>query len=140
MAAFPVGVTLAGFAMQQPSLSRAVPSLSGIAVLVAGLFQFTAWKARQLACWRDASGRADVLPGDVPAAWREGLRLGLLCVRCCVNLMAILLVAGVMDLRVMAAVTVAITAERLGPAGRIARVVGAFAVAAGALLVARLIS
>jgi predicted metal-binding membrane protein len=52
--------------------------------------------------------------------------------------MAMLLVIGVMDLRAMAVVTAAITAERLAPAGaRVARAIGAVVVAAGLLLTAR---
>jgi predicted metal-binding membrane protein len=52
--------------------------------------------------------------------------------------MAILLAIGVMDLRAMAVVTVAITAERLVPAGeRVARLTGAVAVVAGLFQVAR---
>ena len=52
--------------------------------------------------------------------------------------MAVLLVVGVMDLRAMAAVTVAITVERLAPAGeRVARANGLVAVAAGLCLIAR---
>jgi predicted metal-binding membrane protein len=52
--------------------------------------------------------------------------------------MAILLVVGVMDLRAMGAVAVAITLERVWPARvRAARVVGALAIGAGVLLVAR---
>ena len=71
-------------------------------------------------------------------AWRHGLRLGLHCGTCCAGLTAILLVIGIMDLRGMAVVTAAITAERLAPAGeRVARVTGAFAVAAGLLLIVR---
>jgi predicted metal-binding membrane protein len=58
-------------------------------------------------------------------AWRLGLRLGLHCGHCCFGLMAILLGIGVMDLRAMAAVAVAITVERLAPAGeRVARAIG----------------
>lgn len=52
--------------------------------------------------------------------------------------MAILLVIGMMDMRAMAVVTVAITAERLAPMGeRIARAIGAVTIAAGFLLIAR---
>jgi predicted metal-binding membrane protein len=52
--------------------------------------------------------------------------------------MAILLVTGVMDLRVMAIVAAAISVERLAPAGeRVARVVGAVVVGAGLFLIAR---
>jgi predicted metal-binding membrane protein len=52
--------------------------------------------------------------------------------------MAILLVAGVMDLRAMAVVTAAITAERIAPAGeRVARAVGVVAVGVGLFLIVR---
>jgi predicted metal-binding membrane protein len=48
---------------------------------------------------------------------RHGVGLGLHCSACCGNLIAILLVIGVMDLRAMAVVTAAITWERLAPSG-----------------------
>lgn len=95
MAAFPLGVALAAIEMQQPALARAVPIAVGVVVLIAGALQFTAWKARRLACCRT------VRP-DAATAWRRGLRIGLDCVLCCGNLMTILLVIGVMDLRVSA--------------------------------------
>ena len=138
MAAFPLGVALAAVAMQQPPLARAVPIAVGVVVLMAGSLQFTAWKARHLAGCREAAGRGDTLPADAGTAWRHGLRLGLQCSRCCVGLMAILLVVGVMDLRAMAVVTAAMTVERLAPAGeRVARATGAVAIGAGLLLIAR---
>jgi predicted metal-binding membrane protein len=57
---------------------------------------------------------------------------------CCAGLTAILLVVGVMDLRTMAAVTAAITVERLAPAGeRVTRAIGAVIVGAGLFLIAR---
>jgi predicted metal-binding membrane protein len=50
--------------------------------------------------------------------------------------MAILLVIGIMDLRAMALVTVAITVERLAPVGeRVARATGAIIVGAGLVLI-----
>jgi predicted metal-binding membrane protein len=52
--------------------------------------------------------------------------------------MAILLVIGVMDLGAMAAITAAITAERLSPAGeQVARAIGAVVIGAGMFLIAR---
>jgi predicted metal-binding membrane protein len=138
MAAFPLVVALTGVAMQQPALARAVPIAVGVVVLIAGALQFTAWKARHLACCREAPGRGHMLPADAGTAWRHGLRFGLRCGQCCANLMAILLVIGVMDLSAMAVVTAAITAERLAPAGgRVARATGAVAVGAGLFLIAR---
>jgi predicted metal-binding membrane protein len=138
MAAFPLGVALAAAEMQQPSLARAVPIAVGMVVLIAGLLQFTAWKARRLACCRQAPGRRRTLRADAGTAWRHGLRLGLQCVHCCAGLMAILLVLGVMDLRAMGVVGAAITVERLAPAGeRVARAIGVVVVGAGLLLIAQ---
>ena len=138
LAVFPLGVALAEVEMQQPALARAVPSGVGVVVLIAGALQFSAWKARHLACCREAPGRGRTLPADAPTAWRHGLRVGLHCSYCCSGLMAILLVIGVMDLRVMAVVAAAITVERLGPNGdRVARSIGATVVCAGLFLIVR---
>jgi len=138
MAAFPLGVALAGIEMLQPALARAVPIAVGVVVLVAGSLQLSGWKARHLACCREAPGSGRTLPADAGTAWRHGLRLGVHCSQCCVGLMAVLLVIGGMDLRAMAAVAAAITVERLAPAGeRIARATGVVVVAAGLILIAR---
>jgi predicted metal-binding membrane protein len=138
MAAFPLGVALAAVEMQQPALARAVPIAVGVVVLIAGSIQLTAWKARHLARCREAPRRGSTLPHDAGAAWRHGLRLGFDCTHCCVGLMAILLVIGVMDLRAMAFVAAAITVERLAPAGeRIARATGGVVLGAGLFLIAR---
>jgi predicted metal-binding membrane protein len=78
------------------------------------------------------------LPSNAAAAWQYGLRLGMRCGCCCAGLTAILLVIGVMDLRAMAAVTAAVTVERLAPAGeRVARAIGAIVVGSGLLLIAQ---
>jgi predicted metal-binding membrane protein len=136
--AYPLGVGLAAVAMQQTALARAVPLAVGVVVLIAGLLQFTGWKARRLACCREAPARDRRLPADTGTAWRLGLSLGLQCSACCAGLLAILLVIGVMDLRAMAVVTAAITLERLASAGEhVARAIGAVAVGAGLLLIAR---
>jgi predicted metal-binding membrane protein len=83
-------------------------------------------------------GRGRVLPAGAGTAWRHGVRLGIHCAYCCAGLMAILLVAGIMDLRAMAVVTAAITVERLAPGGeRVARATGAVVVVAGLVLIAR---
>ena len=98
--------------------------------------QFSAWKSHNLASCRELPACGVALRADAPTAWRHGLRLGLHCAYCCVNLMAILLIIGVMDLGAMAFVMTAITVERLAPAGeRAARAVGAVVVVAGLLLI-----
>ena len=137
LVAFPLGAVLAAIEMQQPALARAVPIAVGAIVLAAGLLQFTAWKARQLACCREAPGPGRALSPDAATAWRHGLRLGLHCSYCCSGLTAVLLVVGVMDMGAMVAVTAAITLERLAPGGaRVARALGAVVVAAGVCLIA----
>lgn len=138
MALLPVGFGLAAFEMQQPALARAVPIATGIVVLIAGAWQLSAWKAHHLACCRRTPVSARTLPAGRGAAWQHGLHLGVQCGRCCSNLMAILLVVGVMDLRAMAAVTGVLTLERVAPAGdRIARVVGIGVIGVGVALIAR---
>jgi predicted metal-binding membrane protein len=138
VAAYVPGVALATAEMQHPALARAVPIATGALVLVAGALQFSAWKARHLACCRTSPGSGRTLPADAATAWRHGLRLGLDCARCCAGLMAILLAVGVMDLRAMAAVAAAITVERIAPAGeRFARAIGAVLVAAGLFVIVR---
>ena len=116
IAAFGIGIALASAEMERPGLARAVPIAAGVVVLIAGAFQFTAWKAHYLACCREAPGPR-TLSADAGTAWRHGVRLGLHCGQCCAGLMAMLLALGVIDLRAMAVVTAAITVERLAPAG-----------------------
>jgi predicted metal-binding membrane protein len=138
IAVLPLGFGLAAIEMQQPALARAVPIATGIIVLIAGALQLSAWKAHRLACCRQASMSPRILPGKSGAAWRHGMRLGLHCGHCCMNLMAILLVVGIMDLRVMALVTGALTLERVAPSGdRIARAVGVAVICIGLALIAR---
>jgi predicted metal-binding membrane protein len=138
LAVFPLGVALATVEMQLPALARAVPFAAGVVVLIAGAHQFTAWKAHHLACCREAPGRDLTLPAGAGTAWRHGLRYGLHCIFCCAGLIAILLVIGVMDLRAMAVVMLAITVERLAPAGRrVAQAIGIVAVGIGVVLIAR---
>jgi predicted metal-binding membrane protein len=138
IAVFPLGIGLAEIEMRQPAVAHAVPIAVGVVVLIAGALQFTAWKARHLACCRSAPGSGRALPAEAGVAWRHGLRLGLHCGYCCAGPMAVLLVLGVMDLRAMAVVMAAITVERLAPGGeRVARAIGVVAIVAGVVLIAR---
>jgi predicted metal-binding membrane protein len=131
-ALLPFGVVFAEWTMQSPAVSRAVPVLGALAILAAGASQFTAWKLRMLACCRHSIDCLRDTEPNYRAAWRHGLKIGLRCVRCCAALTAVLLVIGVMDLRAMALVTMAISAERLMPASlRAARATGAILLVAG---------
>ncbi|MGN6804446.1 MAG: DUF2182 domain-containing protein [Trinickia sp.] len=138
VAVFALGSAVASAEMRIPALARIVPLAVGSVALAAGALQFTAWKARQLACCKMMSPHCHERIGGSGAALRHGLHLGLRCSNCCIGLTALLLVAGVMNLGAMALVTVAITAERLSPVGeRIARGIGAVLLLAGVLLIAR---
>lgn len=138
LAIFPLGVALATVEMDIPALARGVPVLIGTVILLAGVLQFTPWKAHYLACCREAPGHGSILPAKAGTAWQQGIRFGFHCSMSCANLTLILLVIGVMDLRAMAAVTAAITAERLAPAGqRFAHTIGVVILCAGLTLILR---
>jgi len=137
MGVFAAGAAAAAIEMAEPGVARAVPMAGGLAVLMAGAVQFTRWKAHHLSCCREAPGRGRMAAVD-GAAWRRGVELGMHCGLCCANLTVVLLVVGVMDLRAMAAVTAAITAERLAPAeGPLARAIGVALAGAGVLCIAQ---
>lgn len=124
---FVLGRSLAVIEMRHLALARFVPTAVGIVVLLAGLLQVSAWKASQLTCCRGEILRRSPV--------RAGLRLGFRCCCCCAPQTMILLVAGVMDLRAMALVTVAITIERIAPAGeRIARLIGFAVIGVGVVM------
>jgi predicted metal-binding membrane protein len=132
MIIYPLGIALAEIEMQQAAVSRAVPIAASVAIVTAGLLQFTPSKVRNLARCRVIPERR--LRADAATAWRHGLRLGLHCSYACAGPMVILLVLGVMDLRAMAVVTTAITLERLAPAAHhvaVARAIGVVIAAAG---------
>ena len=133
VAVFPVSVALSRVELR--------PIVAGVVVLAAGAVQLTAWKAHHLACFRMAPAHGAASLGIPGAAWRYGLRLGMHCSVSCAGPTAALLVVGVMDPRAMAVATAAVTAERLAPAGeRVARAIGAIAIVAGSLLIARAVS
>ena len=107
---FPLGVSVAELLMREPSVAHALPVVVGGVVVVAGLAQAASWRALYLARRLDAAGLHTSV--DLRTAWRHGLCLGLHCIRSCAGATVIALCLGIMDLRVMAAVAVAITAER----------------------------
>lgn len=131
---FAVGFPLAAAEMQSPSLARAAPCLTSLAVLAAGALQLTSWKARALKCCRVKASCAACLP----CALGHGLQLGMRCSACCAGPTAVMLVLGVMDLHVMAGITALISAERLAPRGaRMARIGGVVLIGVGLCLLVR---
>lgn len=122
---FPLGAAFAQLTMLAPEFSAAAPLMGAAVVIGAGVAQFSTWKVRQLEMCSHAPDRNRAHPPTCSMACRQGVSLGLRCFYCCAGLTAVLLVIGVMDLRAMALVTMAISAERLLPARLLAaRVVG----------------
>ncbi len=137
-AAYAAGAGVTVVEMRWGSVARWLPVAAGVVLLVAGGLQLTSWKARQLALCREGSGCGCPPGPGALSAWRHGLRLGVQCSLCCASLMLALLAIGMTDLVAMAAVTLAISAERLMPVPlRIARVAGVAIVVAGLLTIAR---
>lgn len=129
---FPLGAAVSAVTAAARPPASIVAAAAGAVVALAGVWQLTSWKARHLARCRAPARRPRP---TVAAAWGDGVRLGAHCLRACANLTAVLLVVGIMDLRVMAVVGVAIAAERLAPAGaRTARATGVALLVAGVLL------
>jgi predicted metal-binding membrane protein len=130
---FAIGTSLAEWIESVPWLAQAMPALAALVVLTAGALQFTAWKARQLACCRHSLDCGCVAPTH-RVAWRHGLRIGARCVSCCSGLTAVLLAVGVMDLLAMILVTLAISAERLVRDARVTQTIGVALLLTGAAL------
>jgi predicted metal-binding membrane protein len=138
LAVYPLGLAIAELEMRVAPLARIVPALAGVALLITGILQASAWKARQLECCRAPRRRGAAAP---VAAWRYGFTLGVRCCACCAPLTAALLVTGVMNLGAMAAATVAISLERLAPRGRmIARLSGALLAGTGLCTLVRAVT
>ena len=136
---FLLGASLAQAALQFPSLARLGPLAAALAILLAGLAQASRWKAQLLAdCHR--APRASRPHPDATAAVGDGTILGLRCCLSCIGPMAALTAGGLMDLRLMAVITIATTAERLLPAEtRVADVIGVIMTAAGLLLLVQVL-
>ncbi|ROZ78865.1 DUF2182 domain-containing protein [Ramlibacter sp. WS9] len=132
---FALGAAFAEAAMRVPSLARVVPSTLALVVLLAGVFQFSTYKARHVAHCRPVTQLHCATPANTLAALGYGARLGLHCSIACAGLTTILLVIGVMDLRAMAVIAAAITAERLAPHGeRVAWAIGGVSIMTGVYL------
>lgn len=107
--------------------------LSGVLLLVAGLYQFSPLKRMCLAQCRSPLG---FLMGNwregAGGAFRMGFAHGLLCVGCCWALMVLLFVGGVMNIAWIAAVALAVALEKLAPGGELlGRLLGAGLMLAG---------
>ncbi len=123
-------------ALLSPMMASTSPVLGGLLLVAAGVFQFTPLKR---ACLVRCRSPISFLASE----WREGrwgtlvmgLWHGAWCVGCCWTLMALLLVAGVMNLLWVAALAVLVLVEKVAPMGeRLGRITGAGLIAAGIAL------
>lgn len=125
-------------ALLSPTAVSASPVLGGALLVAAGLYQWTPLKR---ACLTECRSPLGFLMSE----WRDGgwgafvmgAKHGWFCVGCCWVLMALLFVAGVMNLLWMAAITLFVLAEKVLPGGElVARAGGTAFVVAGIALLA----
>ena len=121
-----------------PTMASTSPVLGGVLLLAAGVYQWTPLKHACLSKCRSPLG-------FVLNEWREGkwgafrmgLKHGAYCAGCCWSLMALLFVAGVMNLLWVAAIAGFVLLEKAVPGGqRLGRTAGVMLAGWGALLVA----
>jgi predicted metal-binding membrane protein len=101
-----------------PAMTVANSIAAGLILITAGAYQLTPAKR---ACLRQCQSPL----GFLMANWRDGtngafamgLRHGLFCLGCCWALMTVLFVGGIMNLVVVAVLTIFILAEKLGRIG-----------------------
>ena len=114
-------------AMLSPAMAASSPRLSGAILIAAGAYQLTPLKGACLAQCRSPLGFLMTHWRDgAVGAFRMGLAHGVHCLGCCWALMCVLFAVGIMNLLWVAALTVVVLLEKVGPWGRaVARIAGA---------------
>lgn len=139
LAAVVVHGALAASGLLSATMRASNPTLAGALLLAAGLWQVTPLKQ---ACLRHCRSPIDQLtryrrPGNL-GALSMGVRHGGYCLGCCVFLMALLFVGGVMSPLWIAGLALFVLAEKLLARGVwFSRAAGAALVTAGVLVLAR---
>jgi predicted metal-binding membrane protein len=129
---FVAGVVWANVCMHSDALSRAMPMVFGVSIVAAGIMQFMPWTALGLAHCRGPLSCGAMKNAKDASPFRLGLRCGVSCLACCSGPTLILLTLGMMNLLVIALVTLLISMEKLMPSPRlIMRLSGVAAVIAG---------
>ena len=115
------------------------PTAGGLALVAAGVFQWTPWKDACLTRCRSPLGFFLASWRDGPlGALRMGVHHGLTCLGCCWALMLLLFVLGTMDLLWIAGLTALVLVEKIAPRGDlVARAAGVAMVAAGVWVIVR---
>ena len=105
--------------------------LSGVLLMLAGLYQFSTMKEACLSKCRQPM--TFFMQHFDEGPWRNGLRLGLVCLGCCWALMLLAFVGGVMSVAFMGLATVIMVVEKLPDLGRyITKPLGGLLLMAGA--------
>jgi len=124
VALYLMGVVFSAAVTHSEIFSRAIPVLSGAALILGGAIQLTHWKISRLLRCRSPFGCVTSCPDD-DADFRLGCKQGAACCACCAAPMMIQLVLGIMNPFVMIVVALVIAAEKLLPRPAIvARLVG----------------
>ncbi|MSP02645.1 MAG: DUF2182 domain-containing protein [Acetobacteraceae bacterium] len=141
---FSVGATLTQWALDSaallsPMLVTTSTVLGGTLLILAGVYQFTPLKQ---SCLRNCRTPFAFVLNHWRDGWTGAFRMGLehggYCLGCCVVLMALLFVAGVMNLAWVAAIAVFLLAEKALPGGVwIGRIGGGAMLAFGVFLLTR---
>jgi len=109
---------LSGLFLITPMMEMANPWAGGILLIVAGVYQLTPIKATCLgACRSPLSFIMQRWRSGALGALRMGVDHGVYCLGCCWALMLLLFVGGVMNLWVIAALTVFVLVEKMAPFG-----------------------
>ncbi|HLI78778.1 MAG TPA: DUF2182 domain-containing protein [Candidatus Binataceae bacterium] len=140
---FSLAATILQYALQNVAIvsngMRTGPTAGGVILAAAGIYQLTPLKS---VCLK----RCRTPIGFFMTNWRDGARgalamgieHGAFCTGCCWMLMALLFVAGVMNLAWVAAISVLVLLEKAAPYGRaIALASGVAMIAAGVILAIR---
>jgi predicted metal-binding membrane protein len=109
---------LAELLLISPMMVLTSPAAGATVLIVAGVYQWTPLKRACLkACESPLGFLMRGWQDNLGGAFRLGLEHGLLCLGCCWALMLLLFAGGVMNLAVIAALTVFVAFEKLGPFG-----------------------
>jgi predicted metal-binding membrane protein len=126
-------------ALLTPAMAARSAVLGGTILLTAGIYQWLPFKNSCLAhCHSPLSFLTHYWREGPVGALRMGLLHGLFCIGCCWALMALLFVAGVMNLLWVAAIAAFVLLEKLAPARlRLSRVAGTALMTWGAYVLLR---
>lgn len=144
--AYSTGATFAQWGLHSASLLapatvRTTPAISGLLLIVAGVFQ---WSSLKYNCLTQCRTPLSFLMTE----WREGrrgalvmgLKHGAFCVGCCWAIMTLMLVAGAMNLLWTAILAVYMLVEKVVPRGHeVGRIAGAVFVSAGMAILVSLV-